>query len=72
MKDFNPSYHGLDCKPMMFPLIHPDTVHVNQEADLYSQIHLFGEAKLKSLGPRLSRLWKKILKLPARISRSRN
>jgi hypothetical protein len=71
MKDFNPSYHELSCKPMLFPLLHPDAITVNQEADLYSQIHVFGEAKLKSLGPRLSRLWKKILKLPARFFKHR-
>jgi hypothetical protein len=71
MKDFNPSYHGLGCKPMLFPLIHPDAITVNQEADLYSQIHVFGEAKLKSLGPRILRLWKKILKLPGRFSKDR-
>ena len=72
MKDFNPSYHGLDCTPMLFPLVHPDFIDLNEEADLYSQIHVFGEAKLKSLGSRLSRLWKKILKLPGRLSRHRS
>jgi hypothetical protein len=72
MKDYNPSYHGLGCTPVHFPLRHPDVISINEEADFYSQIHVFGEAKLKSLGPRLSRLWKKILKLPRRLSKQRS
>lgn len=67
MKEYNPTYHGISTKPMAFPIIHPKKISINEDADLYSQIHVFGEAKLYTLKARLSRLWKKTLNLPERL-----
>jgi hypothetical protein len=72
MKDYNPTYHNIGTKPMVFPMQHPRFISVNESADVYSQINLFGEAKLYTIRARLSRVWGKILKLPSRFAKRRN
>jgi len=62
MKGYHSEYHHLSVCPIDFPLVHPLEVTTNTAADLYSQIHIFGEAKLKGLSARLKRVWRKIQK----------
>lgn len=56
----DPGQHLLPARPMTFPLVHPAVVTLNHAADDYSQAHVFGEAKLKTLPARLRRLRRKL------------
>jgi hypothetical protein len=57
---FDPGQHFLRTCPMAFPLVHPASVVMNHAADDYSQAHLYGEAKLKTLAARFRRLRRKV------------
>lgn len=56
----DPGQHFLRTSPMKFPLVHPPAVVLDYAADDYSQAHVFGEARLKTLPARLRRLRRKL------------
>jgi hypothetical protein len=59
-RNFNSLLHELPGAEITFPLIHPSTIQRHVAADDFSQRHVFGRAKDRSMRGRLSRLGKKI------------
>ncbi len=60
---FDPNAHALACLPMGFPLVHPPTKERNVAFDDWSQQHIFGRAKDRSLKGRFFRVGTKVANL---------